>query len=301
VNLIFIFADKDGRRRRALWRFALAAGAYFVADWCAASLARFAPIPPGFEAVYWPLLAIFLLAAFTVLLAVCDKVRERPLAAQGLDLERPWARELFLGVLLSAGMIALAVLAIALLGSVRLRAHVTAGSLRLALVELWILITAALAEEVTFRGYPFQRLAESVGAAGAVTALSGLFGAAHLGNPHASLWGFLNTVLVGVLLALAYLRTRGLWLPWGIHLGWNAALGLVFGLPVSGLTEFAVLVEGKAQGPTWLTGGDYGIEASATGTVVIGLGIVALLLLPRASRHSGTAREPSLVPGDILW
>ena len=79
--------------------------------------------------------------------------------------------------------------------------------------------------------------------------------------------------VAGVLLAAAYLRSRALWLPWGIHLAWNAVLGVGFGLPVSGLTQFAVVVQGTAQGPEWLTGGGYGLEAS-----VVGLGATKLLL-----------------------
>jgi len=266
----------DGRWR-AIWRFTLAVIIYLLANRGAGWVARFASTPVMFEALYRPVLAALLLAGFTLLLFVFDRVRTRPLAAQGLDTVAPWAREIFLGTLLGAALVSLAVGAIAGLGSLRLHASVNPATLRIALVELWILITAALAEEAAFRGYPFQRLAESLGESWAMALLSLLFGAIHLGNPHATLWGFLNTVLVGVLLALAYLRTRRLWLPWGIHFGWNAALGLVFGLPVSGLTEFAVLVQGEAQGPLWLTGGAYGIEASASGAVVIVLGMAAVM------------------------
>jgi hypothetical protein len=121
---------------------------------------------------------------------------------------------------------------------------------------------------------------------GAIVVLSVLFGAGHLGNPHASFFGVLNTVLVGVLLSIAYLRTKALWLPYGIHLGWNVALGMIFGLPVSGMTAFSVLVKGTASGPKWLTGGEYGLEASLTGTAVILLGILIMArwVLSRASQ-----------------
>jgi hypothetical protein len=104
-----------------------------------------------------------------------------------------------------------------------------------------------------------------------------LFGAVHLNNPGASVWGFLNTIVVGVLLSVAYLRTRSLWLPWGLHFGWNFALGAVFGLPVSGLNDFSVMLTSSAQGPRWLTGGAYGMEASATGTLVLVLGLIVIV------------------------
>jgi membrane protease YdiL (CAAX protease family) len=127
-----------------------------------------------------------------------------------------------------------------------------------------------------FRGYPFQRLEEATGAAGAIVVFSVLFALVHLSNPGASRLGLLNTVLIGMVLAIAYLRTRALWLCWGIHFGWNAALGVLFGLPVSGLRLFNVAVRSTTTGPRWLTGGSYGPEASAPGVfaVVIGLLIV---------------------------
>jgi hypothetical protein len=146
---------------------------------------------------------------------------------------------------------------------------------------LWALVAAAMVEEVTFRGYPLHRLMEAVGAPAAVVATSCLFGLAHLRNPHASVLGAVNTAEIGVLLALAYVRTRSLWVSWGIHFGWNLTLGMGYGLVVSGLSDFSTVIVGSLQGPPWLTGGEYGIEASATTTVVILVAIVLLLVLVR--------------------
>ena len=89
-----------------------------------------------------------------------------------------------------------------------------------------MLVAGSLAEELMFRGYPFQRLVEAIGAGGAIVVFSVLFGVVHLMNPGANPWGLLNTVVIGVVLSVAYLRTRALWLPWGIHFAWNATLGL---------------------------------------------------------------------------
>ena len=139
---------------------------------------------------------------------------------------------------------------------------------------LLVLLLGALAEELMFRGYPFQHLEQGIGAIGAITVFSVMFGAVHLANPGASLWGLINTILIGVLLSISYLRTRALWLPWGIHFGWNFALGFLFGLPVSGLRLFNVVVRTTASGPNWITGGSYGLEGSATAVVVILMGVV---------------------------
>jgi len=106
------------------------------------------------------------------------------------------------------------------------------------------------------------------------------------------------TIVVGALLALAYLRTGALCLPFGIHLGWNLTLGLVYAPPVSGITLFAVLNQGHADGPTWLTGGDYGIEASLTGMLVYLLGIAVVAFMRASDREkpapAGVARPQDL-------
>jgi len=102
-----------------------------------------------------------------------------------------------------------------------------------------------------------------------IAVLSLLFGLVHWGNPSRTVVSTANTVLIGIVLAIAYLRTEALWFPIGIHFGWNFTLGVVFGLPVSGIDAFGVIVHGQARGPLWLTGGAYGIEASAVATGVV--------------------------------
>ncbi len=285
-----IFLTNEGRLR-AIWRIVLVVSVILAANILAARLASYAADnkPLRFEAIYRPVLMLLLISGYVLLLITLDKVKRRYFAAIGLG-RRRWLRDSALGAGVGAGMVTAAVGVIASLGSVRFHIKVDEGTLRVLLVETWVLLTAAMAEELMFRGYPFQRLVKAVGAWGAIAIFSGLFGAVHAGNPHASVWGFLNTIFIGILLSLAYLRTRALWLPWGIHFGWNAMLGVGFGLPVSGLTEFAVMVKGTARGPQWLTGGSYGIEASATGALVILLGFIPVLAL--RARAEEQAQQP---------
>lgn len=98
---------------------------------------------------------------------------------------------------------------------------------------------------------------------------------------------FVNTALAGVWLAVAYLRTRSLWFPLGIHWAWNWALGSVFGLPVSGITEIAPhpLLQGTDLGPAWLTGGSYGIEGGLACTITL---IVSAIFIWRTRLVSAT-------------
>ena len=236
----------DGRLR-AIWRFVLGLLLVLMANSFAAGLAfRFgSPGSRSFDFVYRPAAMAFLLAGFSLLLVALDRVRH-PLRAMGLGF--PWKRETTLGLSIGAGMVVIAVACVAVAGELRFALTINGRVLARVLVTLFILATAAMAEELAFRGYPFQRLVESLGAWPAVILMSVPFGAVHLANPHASPYSLINTILLGVLFSVAYLRTRALWLPFGIHLGWNAMLGLVLGLPVSGLNEFAVLVRGSGSG-----------------------------------------------------
>jgi membrane protease YdiL (CAAX protease family) len=299
--------DEDGRLRLG-WRIGLA---FIVALWLNQAAMGVASALTANERyldlIYRPLAAVLLIVGFSILLLFADRVG-RPIAAMGLGLERGWARQFALGCALGAGMICVAVLCLALFGHLHFRVTFNGRVARLIAMELAVLLGGALTEELMFRGYPFQRLiesfravaeavsdvpartAETIGGLAAAVLLSVLFGAAHLWNPHSSKLAFVNTVAVGVLLSFAYLRTRALWLPWGIHFAWNTALGLGFGLPVSGLTDFSVAVHGRAVGPGWLTGGAYGIEASATGTAVIAMGFLPLFRLTRT--RPATAAEP---------
>jgi CAAX protease family protein len=206
----------------------------------------------------------------------------------------PWPRALALpfdligkrqfaaGLALGAFLITADVAVMLGLGSVHFHLHLSRALALRAGGSVVLLIFGALLEELTFRGYPFQKLTEACGAFWAVVILSALFGAAHLGNPDAGgwlSWGFFNTLAVGVLFALARIRSGSLWFSFGLHFGWNLFQGVVFGLPVSGLREFSTLVSAHAYGSLLLTGGSYGPEGSATCAAVLVLALPLLWVL----------------------
>lgn len=142
-----------------------------------------------------------------------------------------------------------------------------AGKFVFVTVLLWF---GAAGEELMFRGYPFQILARRFGAAWVIPPFAALFALAHFDNPQSNWAGVANTALWGVVLALAWWRTQSLWLPIGLHFGWNWALALA-GVRLSGfkmgLTGYAL--EWRA-GPLW-SGGEYGIEAGLPTTAAAAL------------------------------
>jgi membrane protease YdiL (CAAX protease family) len=139
-------------------------------------------------------------------------------------------------------------------------------------VSTLVFVFAAAAEEMLFRGYPLQTLTRANLAWVGVLLTSVPFAAVHLRNPNVVPgFTFINTALAGVWLAVAYLRTRSLWLPLGLHWSWNWVQASLLGLPVSGIERIspAPLLKAVNVGPDWLTGGAYGIEGGAACTLAL--------------------------------
>jgi hypothetical protein len=123
-------------------------------------------------------------------------------------------------------------------------------------------VSAAVLEELLFRAVLFRLIEESLGTWIAVAVSAALFGLLHLLSPNPTALGIFAIVLeAGILLASAYVLTRRLWFPIGLHLAWNFAQGGIFGIAVSG-TPSQGLLRAQLTGPEWLSGGTFGAEAS---------------------------------------
>jgi hypothetical protein len=130
-------------------------------------------------------------------------------------------------------------------------------------------LLAAVVEEIIFRGFLFRLIQKLGGMWGALAITSILFGAAHAANKGATIGSSVAIALeAGVLLGAAYALTQRLWLPIGLHLGWNFAEGSIFGMSVSGRTQQGSLLTGELHGRALLTGGAFGPEASIVAVVV---------------------------------
>ncbi|MEO8025518.1 MAG: CPBP family intramembrane glutamic endopeptidase [Bryobacteraceae bacterium] len=141
-----------------------------------------------------------------------------------------------------------------------------------------VLLFGAFGEELLFHGYAFQVLVRTFGAFSTILPVSILFGLAHMGNNSATILGILNTILWGVLLGFAYVRTGTLWLPIGLHYGWNWALPL-FGVKLSGFTISVTGLTVRWNSGVLVSGGDYGPEGSLLTTAIV---VVLFYMLWRA-------------------
>lgn len=128
------------------------------------------------------------------------------------------------------------------------------------LVWCIIFLVVGAYEELNSRGYHLQNIEEGVNLPIAVLLSSFIFGLEHMINPNVWWAALLGITIAGLFLAYGYLRTRQLWLPIGLHIGWNIFEGVVFGFPVSGI-QLPGLIKHQVNGPDYFTGGLFGPEA----------------------------------------
>ena len=221
------------------------------------------------------------LAAAALSSAICARILEhRSFGSVGFRFHRGWPRDFLLGSLMGASSLAIVVGIGVGLGALKFDVQTRNWKSLLAgfLVTSTFFVIAGATEEFLFRGFPFQALVHNLGGARAIIITSFLFGLAHVSNPSASTFSTINTILAGIWLGVAYLRTRNLWLPTGLHWSWNFAMVFVFGLPVSGFTTLGQLawLRGTAGEPMWVSGGSYGPEAGLAATAGLILSTLAI-------------------------
>ena len=232
----------------------------------------------GLQHFYWP--ALMAASAATV---VTVGIMERGRWNIGVLVPPQLAaRDLVLGFLFAAILIGIADLVLLATTSMR---HARGTGFPWS--ELWIVFApAAMHEEVLFRGYLFQRI--RVWNRGvAIGASSVVFAALHGSNRGIDAIATVNLLLAGVFLCFAYERYERLWFPFGVHLGWNVTSGPITGFAVSGFESPRSVLRLVGSGPNWLTGGEFGIEASVIATLVEVIGITVLFVSreKRLERH----------------
>lgn len=278
-----IFLNRAGRLRSG-WRLAIYAALLFLTIQFAfmmavgvVSIIFGRETPDVLETnLGFVLQGLVMLVSATLVGWACGKLLEDlPPRALGWGFHRGWLRDLLFGSLVGALSLLLATALAAAPGGLKftLNAPVLFTTIGETLLSsLPIFVMAAAGEEAIFRGYPLQTMARSHLAWVAIIITSVIFSYGHLENPNAVPgFTFANTAIAGAWLAVAYLKTRSLWFPLGIHWAWNWTMGAVLGLPVSGIEKLtpAPLLRATDLGPAWLTGGAYGIEGGAACTIAL--------------------------------
>lgn len=230
--------------------------------------------------------ALVNLLVVTILGWICGKVFEDlPFKALGWVFNRTWIKDFLLGLLLGAVALTIAVGLAMPTGGVGLMFNQTDSSEKILLTFAYsfiVFFAAAALEEVLFRGYVLQTLFRADLIWFGILVTSIFFGLVHNNNPSASFFSLFNTFLAGIWFGVAYLKTRSLWLAFGLHLAWNWMQGAFYGINVSGISDIAPnpLLRTIDQGPTWLTGGHYGIEGGVTCTIALIVSTVLIWFLP---------------------
>ncbi|HEY8310307.1 MAG TPA: CPBP family intramembrane glutamic endopeptidase, partial [Gemmatimonadaceae bacterium] len=243
----------------------------WVGGWFAALIALKIKPPLLTEAIG----AVVVTIAYVVYVRVVERRRVTELAPEAAP------REFGAGFLLGAALFTTTIGIIWALGDY---AVIGVNPWTAILVPLAFGIAAGVLEEVLFRGVIFRITEEWIGSWGALAFSSLLFGAGHLANPHATLTSALAIALeAGLLLGAAFMITRRLWLPIGLHAAWNFTQSGIFGAPVSGTVAHGLFVS-RLSGPNWATGGGFGPEASLPAVLVSLVSIGLLVYAVRSGR-----------------
>ena len=207
---------------------------------------------------------------------LCWKIYdEMPIPDFGVSCDRRGMRDLAIGITAGAVGVALALTPGLLLHLAKFQpaegnVHVTFSS---ALFVTLLIFCGASGEELLFHGFAFQSLMTGLGPFATILPVGMIFGLLHMGNPDATWLSTANTVGFGIVFGYAVYRTRSLWLPIGLHFGWNIAMPF-FGVKISGITMRVTGYEMTWNaGPLW-SGGAYGPEGS-----MVTSGVLALMLL----------------------
>lgn len=167
-----------------------------------------------------------------------------------------------MGLATGWGIALVCVIPITLIGGIAVVLSGNASEWGWLVADTAFFLLATLAEEIAFRGFGFQCFVEAVGPLGAAFAFSLYFAVVQQLLPGSSRTSFAVSILLGLLLSIAYLRTRALWVSWGVNFGWKASRALLFGLTVCGVGSHSSVVEGDPMGPYWLTGGGFGLDGA---------------------------------------
>lgn len=288
--------EHGGGRLRAYGQFLVAVLYFFLARSLALHGAR--TIAPDLWAPLTgqALLAFLLLLGYAALGFSLNR-QLHPFTEQGLPLRQGWRKEWVLGLATGWAIAVICVLPLTVIGGIAISFSTDTLSWGWLFADAAYFLLLALAEEVAFRGYAFQRFVRAVGPIGASLGFAAFYAIVQSLLPGSNRVSTCVSFVFTLVLCTAYLRTRAIWLSWGLNFAWKASRALLFGLTVSGVSSHSPIVQGDPMGPFWLTGGGFGLESSWITFFVM---IAALPVVYRITRDLDFRfNAPALVPAGI--
>jgi hypothetical protein len=288
--------ETGGGRMRAYLHFIAAVCYFFLAR----SLAHRGAL--GLASQQWAplleqaMLVFLLLLGYAAMGSWMDR-ESSPVSAQGLPRRAGWLGEAGLGLSVGWSIAVICVLPLVVAGGIAIVLALQPSDWGWLLADAGFFALLALAEEIAFRGYGFQRFACAVGPFGAALGYAAFYAILQAMLPGASRASVAVSVALSLVLSMAYLRTRALWFGWGINFGWKASRALVFGLAVNGISNHSPVVQGDPMGPFWLTGGGFGLDGTWVAFFVL---LAAMPVVYRLTRELDFRyNAPVIVPGGI--
>lgn len=280
----FIFLTNDKSRLRAGWRILIAAlltGLFFnLVDWVRSALSMTGPMP-----FYLGLYTDFIVVTGAIFIArrFADK---RSFTSLGFRINKQAGFDLLMGIAMPFLLFLIIYLIEYSMGWLKFDSFAwQTNSPALVISQttryfIWF-IFVAWNEELVYRGYIMQSLASGLNLTWGILISSVYFGIEHLSNPNSNGMAVAGIFLIGLFFAYAYIRTGQLWLPIGLHLGWNFFESAVFGFPVSGYDRPGLL-HITVSGPEFWTGGAFGPEA---GLIILPITLLGAVLIHLYTRH----------------
>lgn len=205
-------------------------------------------------------------------------LRRKSLAELVGTLNWRWLKQLCVGGLIGSVLMLIPALILGIFGWVRWQWN--PEGLSVLSSSLLLFAGVAAAEELLFRGFVFQRLIAGLGHWSAQLIIAAYFLLTHVNNPGMTgsikLMAGINIFLASILFGLAFIQTKSLAMPLGLHFMANFVQGGVLGFGVSGTEQSGLLIPVFGKAPVWLTGGQFGLEASLFGLICV---VFTLLVL----------------------
>jgi len=201
----------------------------------------------------------------------CQALKRKPITEITGRLNLLWVKQFLEGLAIGGMLMVLPALILTVFGYTHWQFN--DFSFSTILTGVTIFAGVALAEEFLFRGFIFQRFIQTLGPWPAQLIIAGMFLLTHLNNPGMTgltkTLASINIFVASILFGLAFLKTKSLALPIGLHFMANLMQGTVLGFCVSGEKETSLFTPIFNQAPVWLTGGSFGLEASVPGLLTI--------------------------------